>query len=191
MTIYLIQCGQTEWRGGGRIQGRLSLPLSQAGRDEAESLASQLADVPLDAIYCSQCEACEQTADLIASRTGEPKIKPLDSLAEMDFGLWQGMLAEEIKRRQPTVYRQWREEPENVTPPDGENLGDAYKRLTAVLAKITRKHGAKQAIAIIVPPMAAAMLRCRLACVPLAEIWKQVRLESGRAEAFTAPAENG
>ena len=53
MNLYLIQCGQTEWSAAGRMQGRLSLPLSEAGVAEAtalaDQLAAQLAGQPLDA----------------------------------------------------------------------------------------------------------------------------------------------
>ena len=40
----------------------------------------------------------------------------------MNHGLWQGMIIDEVKRKQPKVYKQWQEHPENVCPPEGEML---------------------------------------------------------------------
>ena len=190
MIIHLLQCGQTEWRAAGRMQGRLSLPLSPAGVGEAESLAAQMAEVKLDAIYSAQCEACRQTAAAVAARTGQPKVRRVEALAELDVGLWQGMLAKEIKRRQPKVYRQWQEEPERVTPPEGENLSHAYQRIVGAVTEVLRRHEASDALAVVVAPMAAAMLRCHLAHQPLTEVWKAMRPEAGSPERFSvAPAE--
>ncbi len=55
------------------------------------------------------------------------KLKPktLERLQNLDHGLWQGMLIEEVKRKQPKVYKQWQEQPENVCPPEGEMLAAA------------------------------------------------------------------
>jgi probable phosphoglycerate mutase len=190
MNLYLVQCGQTEWLAAGRMQGRLSLPLSEAGVAEvgalADQLAGQLASQTLEAIYTAPCESCLQTAKLVAKRTGKPKVHQTKALTEVDIGLWQGMLAEEIKRRQPRVYRQWQEEPGSVTPPDGENFGQAYDRLVAALARVASRE--RQTVAVVVAPLAAAMLRCHLSGKPVTELWTMARAAAGPAELFMVAA---
>ena len=35
------------------------------------------------------------------------------------------MLIDDVKRKQPKVYRQWQEQPEIICPPEGEMLSEA------------------------------------------------------------------
>ena len=59
----------------------------------------------------------------------------------LDHGLWQGMLIEEVRRKQPTVYRQWQDQPESIRPPQGETLGKARTtRRPRPWTKILKKH---------------------------------------------------
>ena len=189
MNLYLIQCGQTEWLAAGRMQGRLSLPLSEAGVAEVAAMADQLAGLlagaTLEAIFAAPCESCAQTAKMIAKRNGKPKVHQADDLAEVHIGLWQGKMAQEIKRRHPKVYRQWQEEPGSVTPPEGENFGQAYDRLVAALNGGVNREPAAGAIAVVVAPLAAAMLRCHLSGKPVMELWTMARAAAGPAELFT------
>ena len=191
MNLYLIQCGQTEWLAAGRMQGRLALPLSEAGLAEvnalAEQLVDQLADQPLEGIFTAPCESCVQTARIIAERAGKPKVHKSKGFEEVDIGLWQGMLAEEVKRRQPRVYRQWQEEPGSVTPPNGENFGQAYDRLVAALNRLASRRE-EQTVAVVVAPLAAAMLRCHLSGKPVTELWTMARAAAGPVERFAVAA---
>ncbi len=43
-------------------------------------------------------------------------------MQNLNLGLWQGMQVAEVRHKQPKVYRQWQEQPENVCPPDGEMI---------------------------------------------------------------------
>jgi len=42
---------------------------------------------------------------------------------------------EEIKRKYPKVYKQWKESPDRVKPPQGEDKDDALSRAMKALAK--------------------------------------------------------
>ena len=63
----------------------------------------------------------------------------LDDLRNLDHGLWQGMLIDDVKAKQPKVYRQWQEHPETVCPPDGESIQMVQERLHRALNKIAKK----------------------------------------------------
>ena len=56
-------------------------------------------------------------------------------MQNLDHGLWQGMLIEDVRRKQPKVYRQWQEQPETVCPPEGEMLSQAEERIRTAMAK--------------------------------------------------------
>ena len=183
MTLYLVQCGQTDWQAEGRLQGRLSLPLSAVGREQCDAAVRRLADVELVAVYCPPCEACEQTAKAIAAAHRGCKVRKTADLVEVDLGLWQGMTAEELKSRHPRVYKQWLEDPGSVTPPQGEGFADALARIGAAVDKIVRRHETTHA-AVVAPPLSAALVRCWLSQGPLSGVWKLAGGDATAAQEF-------
>lgn len=190
LTLYLIQCGRTEYQEESRLQGRLSLPLSAVGLEQCESAVRKLADVKLSAIYAPADEACEQTAKLLVRDHRGAKVRKTKGLAELDLGLWQGALASEIERRQPKVYRKWREEPTTVTPPQGESIQAAFERVSEEVEAIVARHADKGgAVALVAPPVAAALVRCHLGDGSLDDIWGAVTSSADAPETFeVAPA---
>ena len=87
------------------------------------------------------------------------KVKTLDTLQNLDHGLWQGMLVNDVKTKQPKVYRQWQDQPETVCPPQGETVVDAEERLQAAIAKLTKKYRTEGLVAVVLPEPAASVLR--------------------------------
>ncbi|HET6882169.1 MAG TPA: histidine phosphatase family protein [Pirellulales bacterium] len=168
--IVLIRPGATEYVQQGRIQGALEVPLSEEGAHEAARLSNELAGVQIDALYASDSEHALQTAAAIAAAL-KVRLKPLDSLRNLDHGLWQGMLVEEVKRKQPKVYRQWQDQPESVCPPGGEMIGDAQERVRSALTKILKKH--KDAtVGLVVPEPLASLVRAWLEQTDVGNLWQ-------------------
>ena len=104
----------------------------------------------------------------------------------LDHGLWQGMLIEDVKSKQPKIYKRWQESPENVCPPEGEMLSDARERIQAVLAKLAKKH--KEGVIGLVVPEPLASLVCNVVRQDrLSDLWQAT--EGGRCETiFLEPA---
>jgi phosphoserine phosphatase len=167
--IVLIRPGTSEFDEQGRIQGNLDIPLSEQGRREVQTCIDELKPLGLSAIYSSPSECAKQTADAIAAGLGI-KSKQLDPLANLDHGLWQGMQLEEVKRKQPKVFRQWQEHPEMVCPPEGEMVCDCRERVEAAVAKLQKKHR-EGVIGIVVPEPLAGILHCVLTKCESAEEW--------------------
>ena len=88
---------------------------------------------------CACCQSAQQTAHLIAEKLGV-KIRKLEGMQNVNHGLWQGMAVEDVRRKQPKVYRQWQEQPENVCPPEGEMISDAEQRIVAAMSRLLRRH---------------------------------------------------
>jgi broad specificity phosphatase PhoE len=152
--FFLVRPGCTEFDEQQRIQGRLDLPLSCKGVEQVERLLAELADRPLDKVYCCPTEPALTTARQLAQAHGIP-FKVLPGLANIDQGLWQGLPWEELKRKQPRVYRQWLESPELVCPPAGESLSDAAERVREALHRPLKKHGQ---FAIVAPDPVASLI---------------------------------
>src|SRR5262245_56211271 len=108
--IVLIRPGATDFDIQGRIQGNLDIPLNDQGRQQVATAVECLRAKSLTMLYCCPCQAAQETAKLIGSAL-KMKPKTLDRLQNLDHGLWQGMLIEEVKRKQPKVYKQWQEHP--------------------------------------------------------------------------------
>jgi probable phosphoglycerate mutase len=162
LTILLIAAGRTEYDCQGRIQGTLDVPLSDEGRQQVRAGADQLAGehAEITALYVGPCRSAQETADILAERL-ELKPKTLDKFHNLNQGLWQGMLFDEVKAKQPKVFRQWQEKPETVCPPEGETLRQARDRLKKGLARLTKKHKSGTIALVLAQPL-AGILRCLL-----------------------------
>ena len=133
----LIRPGSTEFDEQGRIQGTLDIPLSEQGQAEVQQAITGLRELGLSIVYAFSAQATWQTASTIADALNI-KAKKLDALQNVNQGLWQGMLFEEVKRKNPKVFRQLQENPEMVCPPEGETIGDARERVDAALEKLRK-----------------------------------------------------
>ncbi len=169
--ILLIRPGVTEYDQQGRIQGTLDIPLCEDGRRQVEAMIEEVRNQPISAIYTSPSQAAIQTAEAIGEAIGV-KVKSLDTLHNLDHGLWQGMLVADVKAKQPKVYRQWQDQPETICPPHGETVGDAEERLQAAMAKLRKKFKGEGIVAIVLPEPAASVLRHLLRQDSLGDLWK-------------------
>jgi phosphoserine phosphatase len=168
--IVLIRPGSTDFDVQGRIQGRLDIPLNEQGRGEVAATVECLRGRTLSALYCSACQAAQETAELIgASLKLKPKL--LDRLQNLDHGLWQGMLIEEVKRKHPKVYKQWQEHPENICPPEGEMLSAVAERTVGQLDKLLRKHRFGMVGMVASEPL-ASVIRSHLLGTEVGDLWK-------------------
>jgi broad specificity phosphatase PhoE len=69
----------------------------------------------------------------------EPQILP--RLAELDFGLWDGLSYEDISRADPELQRRWFQDPAQTPPPEGETLGAFYSRVGQAWEHILQTSG--------------------------------------------------
>ncbi len=170
LQLLLVRTGATEYDTQGRVQGTLDVPLSEDGRRQIEQVADELRDQSIVALYAGPSRATTQTVEILAERL-KLKSKTVENLRNLDHGLWQGMLIEDVKQRQPKVYRQWLEQPETVCPPEGESLQAVRDRLRAVLAKIAKKQKTGL-VALVVCEPATSVLRNLLRDVELGNLWQ-------------------
>lgn len=177
--IVLIQPGATEYHRQGRIQGTLDVPLNAEGTAEVARVGEELKDRKLSAVYCSSGEACRQTAAALGECLGV-KVKELDNMQNLNHGLWQGMLIDDFKRKQPKVYRQWQDQPDTIRPPEGEMLDEARRRIQVAMKKLLKKHK-EGMIGLIVPEPLASLVKSYLNHTQPGDLW-QAGFEHGKWE---------
>ncbi len=187
LKILLIRTGTTEYECQGRIQGTLDVPLSDEGQQQIEALVEPLHAQPIDMLYYAPCRATQQSAEILSEKLGF-KTKKIDTLHNLDHGLWQGMLLEDVKVKQPKVYRQWQEHPETVCPPNGESLKQARERLLQTLTKLAKKHK-EGTVGILVPEPLASLLHCLLLHEAVGGLWRVNGNKGTPWELIEMPAE--
>lgn len=170
LEVVLIRPGATDFDADGRIQGTLDIPLNPAGLVEVDQLARELQGRGIEVLYAPECQPAQDTAQAIGRALGV-RVKRLDDMHNVDHGLWQGMRIDEVRRKQPKVYRQWQEQPDSVCPPQGEMLADARSRITRALERMLRKH-TEGTIGIVVPEPLASLVRQLLVDAELGDLWQ-------------------
>jgi phosphoserine phosphatase len=181
LQIVLIRPGSTDYDVQDRVQGSLDMPLNERGVAEAAETAEQLRGKGIETLYTPNSQPSMQTADAIAKTLGI-KMKKLLKLQNLNMGLWQGMLVEEIRHKQPKAYRQWQEQPENVCPPEGEMLAAADDRVRATLLKLLKRNK-EGVLGLVLPEPLLSLARRFLAHAELGDLWKAVN-SHGHYEIF-------
>ncbi len=140
--VYLVRHGTTEWNKEEIFRGRLDCKLNETGQAEARGLAEYFADIPLQAIYSSPLSRAMETALPIARAKALP-VAPRPEFIDMDFGEWQGRPLREVREKYSELYRLWRERPEAVHFPGGENLIQVRARAWEGLQEVVRENPEK------------------------------------------------
>lgn len=151
---WVARPGETEFDGLSRIQGSLDLPLTDRGQAQVAQLAEALRGETIDVIYASPTEPAASSALQLGESLGVP-VKVVDGLANLHLGLWQGLLADDIRRKQPRVFKQWEDHPETICAPEGEECEEALDRVTESLRKPLKRD---EAFLIVAPEPIATLI---------------------------------
>lgn len=172
--VYIVQTGGTTWEEQDRIESATGAPLTPQGAITVQNAARELAGLKIRTLYaCTIGEAERQTAELVSEVLGGVKIRNTKGLHELDYGLWQGLTVEEIKRRQPRAYRQWTRNPATMCPPEGETPMDAQERLRHELLGILKKSKKSPAL-LVLRPVLAGLLECLVENESVDNMWEHV-----------------
>jgi broad specificity phosphatase PhoE len=136
MTSLLVcRHGVTNWNIEGRYQGQSDVPLNEQGRQQAESLADELALAPVDAVYASALQRAWRTAEATANRHAL-KVQRDSGLNEVHLGVWEGLTLAEILADYADQHAFWVDHPLDARPPGGESIAQVVTRVRDVLLEI-------------------------------------------------------
>ncbi|QIL43090.1 histidine phosphatase family protein [Acidovorax sp. HDW3] len=137
--IIAVRHGETAWNRDTRIQGHTDIALNATGQWQARQLARALAQEPLAAIYSSDLQRAQATAQAVAEATGAPL--HLDAgLRERGFGAFEGRSFAEIEAQLPEQARRWRQREPDYAPEGGETLLQLRARVHAATEGIAARH---------------------------------------------------
>ena len=134
-TLLLARHGETDWNRELRIQGSSDIELNELGRRQAQSLAQELTDVDLDAIYASDLSRARATAEAVAATHGLEVT--LDSrLRERSFGSWEGLTRDDLNAMPPGSHH------------DGETDEEVRERMLAAVQEIAAAHPGEEVLIV-------------------------------------------
>ena len=99
--VLLVRHGATEWSVSGRHTGRTDLPLTPLGVAQAaavQPVLQRLLEGQQPLVFTSPLRRAHQTAQLALPGAS---LTAVDSLMELDYGQYEGLLTSEILERDP------------------------------------------------------------------------------------------
>jgi broad specificity phosphatase PhoE len=146
--IILVRHGQTAWNKSDRFRGRADVPLDDVGLAQAEATGRRVATQwTIRAVYSSPMSRAHNTAEAIARHFNLP-VQTHNGLADINFGLWQGLLPDEVKMRWPQELNDWYQAPQRLHIPGGESLDMMRARSMAAINELAARH-AEETIALV------------------------------------------
>ena len=137
--LLLVRHGETDRSARGLCYGKLDIALSQTGRQQAVQTAQLIKPFKPSAIYSSPRLRAIDTAKAISHACQLDAIVE-QSLAELDFGDFEGLSYQEVERRYPELYKQWMKHPTKVCFPNGENYDQMSIRVIESMSQLKIKH---------------------------------------------------
>ncbi len=138
--LLLVRHGETNWNKESRFQGIRDIPLNDNGREQGRKAAEFLKDIPIDFAVSSPMLRPKETAEIILQQHPNVELTTNSELMEICHGLWEGKLETEIEADFPGLLTQWKEAPETVQMPEGENLQQVWDRAIAAWQEIVKDY---------------------------------------------------
>ena len=142
--LLLLRHAVTEHTGAVLSGWTPGLHLSEQGREQAEALAGRLEPVPLDAVYASPLERCQETAAVVAGAKGL-KVETLEDVGEVRYGDWTGRTLKELGRE--PLWKVVQATPSAARFPDGESIFEMQARAVLAVEGLREAHP-RQTVAV-------------------------------------------
>lgn len=155
--------------------------LNETGQAEARALSAYFQESAIDVVYSSPLSRAMETARELAGERGLPVI-PEAAFIDMDFGDWHGRPLKEVKEKYPDLYRLWREQPEVVTFPGGENLTQVRARAWEGLQKNVQEN-LQKTILVVSHRVVTKVLICALLGLDNSHFW-QIKQDTTAVNCF-------
>ncbi len=175
--IYVIRHGETDSNIRSACLGRKDVPLNDTGRKQASELAARLSPITFSRIYTSPLVRTVSTAAPLGGMTVDER------LIERDYGSWDDMTFDEIKRAAPEEFIRWQENLMLTAPPGGESSFAVWRRVSEFLQELL-KSGVGGNIAIVTHLGTARHIIAYLLGLMLEQSWL-FTLENGRYAKIT------
>jgi len=131
--LWLIRHGETAWSLSGAHTSRTDIPLTDAGRAQAQALGRRMQAHQFALVLASPMQRALETCGL-AGFGGAAQVD--SDLKEWDYGAYEGRTTPDIRRERPDWFL-WCD-----GVPDGETISQVAARAERVLARVAPVEGA-------------------------------------------------
>eukprot|EP00525_Craspedostauros_australis_P001717 CAMPEP_0198112980 /NCGR_PEP_ID=MMETSP1442-20131203/4750_1 /TAXON_ID= /ORGANISM="Craspedostauros australis, Strain CCMP3328" /LENGTH=251 /DNA_ID=CAMNT_0043769943 /DNA_START=246 /DNA_END=1001 /DNA_ORIENTATION=+ len=140
--VFLLRHGETNWNKQGRVQGGgFDIPLNDNGKHQAQCLAKELHNIPMDVVASSKLQRASATADAVHQRQHDDAQRCiLDGFNEMNFGDFEGKQLRGHVTEDPNLMQRYRahadrmkEDPTIPFPGGGESFREVEQRARSAL----------------------------------------------------------
>lgn len=138
MRLYLTRHGVTEGNRRHVWQGITDIPLSEEGEEQAGLLSQLLKDCPIKEIYSSPLQRAASTAYEVHKNHPDAEFHIESRLREIDFGFFEGMTYQEVKKRYKHLLKLRKRDKLNFNGYEGESIAMVRSRTDPVLEEILR-----------------------------------------------------
>src|ERR1700722_1775168 len=138
--LILVRHGETEGESSIRYHGRTDVALSELGRVQlrlaARAIETRHGVKNLARVFSSPLVCASEGARIVAGDSA-PLIT-IDEFAEVHFGLFEGLTADEIRERYPDEFARWNADrlALSYTYPEGESRADFTNRVERGLVRM-------------------------------------------------------
>lgn len=137
--IYIVRHTQTIGNIEHRLTGRCDYELTEEGKVLAEKLAEYLKDVKFDLAYASTSKRTSKTIKKLAD-LNNLKIKELDELCEMYFGIYDGMKWDDVNKINPEIKANQNRINTIEGIPEQEDMDSVAIRMDNIIRKIAKEN---------------------------------------------------
>lgn len=138
--LVLVRHGETVGNSSIRYYGRTDLALSELGREQMRAVSAMLRSrysiSGFSHVFASPLIRATESAGLVAG--DHRSVVTIDEFVEVDFGLFEGLTADEIRARYPAEFEQWNKDrfAPGYTYPKGERRSEFAARVVRGVAKM-------------------------------------------------------
>lgn len=173
----IVRHGLTTFNKLHIYQGQYDSPLAIEGYRQAEETGKHLASAyKIDAIYASDLSRTRRTAAPLSRILGLPVVTD-PALREVDVGKWSGKKVSDAWREEPERVTAYRNDPGTFRFEGGESFEDVYRRASAFLEKVAKKHDG-ETVVIVSHGGTIRSLLCVWMGIPLKELRKVPTLKN-------------
>jgi broad specificity phosphatase PhoE len=140
-TFYFVRHGESEGNAARIFTGQTDSPLTARGREQAATVAEELAKVKFDRIVSSDLARARDTAEVIAKPRGIP-VEIVPELREIDVGDRTGTAFDEARG-----LPNWSDDG-FVAWPGGETLDQVLARTRGAIERLTRESPGKTILVV-------------------------------------------
>ncbi len=195
-SLFLVRHATTRSSEDGVNLGqRTDPPLIGAGSDLAArtgvAMAAELEGMPHAKlrVVISPALRCRQTATHILDALRRSDLEPEvdEGLWEIDYGAWEGLSADECRRRDPELRARWEADPFATRTPGGESGSGVAARAFAALAPMEEWLAAERdAVGLVVSHNHVVRLRLTAAMgLPMADYRRRIQADPGAYSVLT------